>query len=83
MSFLSHLQVDPALVEKHYSLMLGLYGISGLSGLVGIRERGHISKDGKQTCVVSGAAGSCGSVAGQVSLEMFMWYIWSIRTRRH
>lgn len=63
-------QVDPQLVDGHLSHVLGAVGITGLSAFFGIREKGHVTKDAKQTMVVSGAAGACGSVAGQVGMAL-------------
>lgn len=55
---------DPQLVDGHLSFFLGAVGMTGLTGLLGVREKGHVTKG--QTMVVSGAAGACGSIAGQI-----------------
>ena len=64
------LQVDPQLVDGHLSHFLGAVGITGLTAFFGVREKGHVTKGAKQTMVVSGAAGACGSIAGQVSTAL-------------
>ena len=55
-------QIDSSLQDQP---SLALAVLVGLTAIIGIHEVGHVKK--AQTLVVSGAAGACGSIAGQVS----------------
>ncbi|XP_076442069.1 prostaglandin reductase 2-like isoform X2 [Babylonia areolata] len=55
------------LFSSQPSLALSLLGGTGLTAYLGMLEQGHVKPDGGQTVVVSAAAGSTGSVAGQVA----------------
>lgn len=46
--------------------------MTGLTGILGIREKAHIVPGKNQTVVVSGAAGACGTAAGQVDKMLNM-----------
>uniref|UniRef100_A0A9J7X941 15-oxoprostaglandin 13-reductase n=2 Tax=Cyprinus carpio TaxID=7962 RepID=A0A9J7X941_CYPCA len=59
-------EVDPEMADGHLSYVLGAVGMPGLTALLGVREKGHVTPGTHQTMVISGAAGACGRIAGQI-----------------
>lgn len=67
------LQITNDHVRTRPSLAIGVLGITGLTGYLGIKKGAFIENGENQTVVVSGAAGACGSIAGQVKrCNMFL-----------
>ncbi|XP_075927670.1 prostaglandin reductase 2 isoform X2 [Petromyzon marinus] len=61
-------KLAPAWLAERPSLALGAVGMPGLTALLGLRTGGHIEPRGGQALVVSGAAGACGHLVGQMNV---------------
>ncbi|XP_065056643.1 prostaglandin reductase 2-like [Rhopilema esculentum] len=60
-------KIENDVVKSNASQCLGLFGITGLTSLLGLKHFGNIKQGKSQTIVISGAAGACGSAAGQIA----------------
>ncbi|XP_048735463.2 prostaglandin reductase 2-like [Ostrea edulis] len=59
-------KLDTALLGGNLTLPLTVLGMIGLTSYLGVKEKGGIKLGHNQAMVVSGAAGACGSIAGQL-----------------
>ncbi|XP_005101735.1 prostaglandin reductase 2 [Aplysia californica] len=59
-------KLPEAMTQISPTLCLSVLGVTGLTAYLGVKEKGHIRRDANQVMVVSAAAGSTGSLAGQI-----------------
>jgi len=63
-------KIEHEVIKSHPSLALGCLGITGLTAYLGLKKHANILQGQNQCVVISGAAGACGTIAGQLAKVM-------------